>query len=606
MKKAVADGVDPDSGPTGAMDRYSYWFDKAYPHAAERQKYLQNLIQGQPISAATLRLAHILQSGQLANIVVTPNFDDMITRGLSLFGKEYVVCDHPQTVPRIDPERSDAVQIVHVHGTYWFYDCCNLREEIHDRSEFSSQTTITMGSLLDRLFANRSAIVVGYSGWESDVIMSALRRRLQGQNLAYRLYWFCYRAADIEQLPTWLQNHRDIRFVSSNEANDRRSNPATSSAVAVDAASASESTKSEAVLSARDVMDALVRGFSLDAPKLTSDPMAFYAAQLKESIFSEQAAGREDLYGIEGVISRIEHGRDLERNARQTREDALERVRDALRRSVYHEVVSAAHEVDAGHLSAAQYEELFKALEQALQSEGFIQSAGKAYAEGCDLAKSIAQKDRFRTPGAIHSRIAWALNRKASQLYKRGQWKEAIPIVDEVLERFGADTDPALQSPVASALHNKGVCFANTGRFLDAISVYEKVIADYPLDAPLTPKGTVAFAYHSRASALEKLGRLDEAEASIRTAAELLKTLADPEPVLVTSIAAVGTVITTKKAAKAKADAEARAKAETEAIMKAEAEARAKSELEAKAKADEERKSQAGAESVASVPVEQG
>ena len=58
--KAMADG-EPDLAPTGdAMKDYSHWFDCAYPHAAERQQYLQGLLRGQPISAANLRLAHIL------------------------------------------------------------------------------------------------------------------------------------------------------------------------------------------------------------------------------------------------------------------------------------------------------------------------------------------------------------------------------------------------------------------------------------------------------------------------------------------------------------------------------------------------------------------
>jgi hypothetical protein len=93
--KAIADG-EPDLAPTGdAMKDYSHWFDCAYPHAAERQRYLQDLLRGQPISAANLRLAHILESGRVADIVVTPNFDDLLARGLTLFGKECVVCDHP-------------------------------------------------------------------------------------------------------------------------------------------------------------------------------------------------------------------------------------------------------------------------------------------------------------------------------------------------------------------------------------------------------------------------------------------------------------------------------------------------------------------------------
>ncbi len=59
----------PGSNP---IDTYSHWFDKAYPHAQQRQKYLQDKMHGQQISPATFRLAHLLLNGSIGNLVVTP------------------------------------------------------------------------------------------------------------------------------------------------------------------------------------------------------------------------------------------------------------------------------------------------------------------------------------------------------------------------------------------------------------------------------------------------------------------------------------------------------------------------------------------------------
>ena len=172
---------------------------------------MRKLIEGKAISQANFRLAHVLLEKSITNLVITPNFDDFVSRALALFGKQHIVCDHPRTVERIDPEQDD-IQIVHVHGSYWFYDCCNLRGELEQRAESSSQTTQTMAFLLDNILSHRSPIVLGYGGWEGDVIMGALRRRLQSR-LPYNVYWFCYKRSHLEQLPQWLKISPDVHFV---------------------------------------------------------------------------------------------------------------------------------------------------------------------------------------------------------------------------------------------------------------------------------------------------------------------------------------------------------------------------------------------------------
>src|SRR3990167_9348702 len=116
------------------IDIYSHWFDQAYPQPSDRQEYLRGLIEGKPLSHANLYLAHLLLENTITNLVVTPNFDDFLSRALTLFGKPHIVCDHPGTVGRIRPDRDD-IQIIHVHGAYWFYDCCKLQGESKERSQ---------------------------------------------------------------------------------------------------------------------------------------------------------------------------------------------------------------------------------------------------------------------------------------------------------------------------------------------------------------------------------------------------------------------------------------------------------------------------------------
>ena len=94
-------------------------------------------MEGKAISRANFRLAHLLLEKTITNLVLTTNFDDFASRALTLFGQPHIVCDHPGTLERIDL-RAEDVQIIHIHGTYWFYDCCNLKAEISERASASS------------------------------------------------------------------------------------------------------------------------------------------------------------------------------------------------------------------------------------------------------------------------------------------------------------------------------------------------------------------------------------------------------------------------------------------------------------------------------------
>ena len=107
--KKTAAGLCRNTPPSGdnPIDTYSHWFNLAYPQPKQRQQYLRSMIEGKHISPANLRLAHLLGVQKVANLVVTPNFDDLLSKALSLFGIPHVVSDHPATVQRIDPEQLD-------------------------------------------------------------------------------------------------------------------------------------------------------------------------------------------------------------------------------------------------------------------------------------------------------------------------------------------------------------------------------------------------------------------------------------------------------------------------------------------------------------------
>ena len=64
-----------------------------------------------------------------------------------------------------------------------------------------------------RILSRRSPLVIGYGGWEGDVLMASLKRRLQSP-LPYNLYWFCHSRKDTEFLPEWLRSNLQVYIVA--------------------------------------------------------------------------------------------------------------------------------------------------------------------------------------------------------------------------------------------------------------------------------------------------------------------------------------------------------------------------------------------------------
>jgi len=307
-----------------AIDKYSYWFQQAYPQPIQRQNYLRKLIEKKAISAANFRLAHLMLENTITNIVITTNFDDFLSQALTLFGKQHIVCDHPNTVEHIDTEQKD-IQIIHVHGTHWFYDCCNLRDEIEGRSQPSGHTTSMMAALLDRILSRHSPLVIGYSGWEGDVIMTALRRRLQ-YPLPYNIYWFCYRRDDVDTLLDWLKYHQQVYFVgppakeSSHQTVDKLNEEGKSAknpkkeALPEDVKGFSGKKDDKSTLSAQKVFNMFIQKFNPKLPELTENPLGFYAKYLRETLLHDNPEkGEFDIYSIESVIDRIEQAEEKEK-----------------------------------------------------------------------------------------------------------------------------------------------------------------------------------------------------------------------------------------------------------------------------------------------------
>lgn len=239
---------------------YSYWFEQAYKNKIHRQQYLKRIINNSRISTSNLLLAQILNSRKIATTVITPNFDNHLLKSLNLLGN-YDVFTANNVMDNIALNKSSkTLQIMHVHGTYEFYDCCNLENEITKIA--SGQGIKSTAGTIEEFLKSQSPIIIGYSGWEDDVIMSKLKERLQYAAIPYKLLWFCFSAEDYEILPEWLKDSEDVVFVLP----ERKK------------AAEDEIDKKEedAVLPSEDVLSALITKFEFEAPNLFRNPIQYY------------------------------------------------------------------------------------------------------------------------------------------------------------------------------------------------------------------------------------------------------------------------------------------------------------------------------------------
>jgi tetratricopeptide (TPR) repeat protein len=485
------------------LDHYSYWFDHAYPQPLDRQRYLRSLIVGKPLPDACLRLAHLVASRRLTNLVVTPNFDDFLERSLAIFGETATISDHPDTVDRIDLASSD-LKIVHVHGSHQFYDCRNLRAELEDRARPSARTVRTMAAFLDRAASFSSPVVVGYSGWENDVIMSSLRRRLEGASLPYRLYWFLHRLSALEDLSRrapWLAEHPDVRFVSSQ----------TDLIAETDTAPTVTSPR-EPTLTAQVTFEELSRVFRLEEPAITRDPVGFFAKQLRATLLAESGStALEGLYSFAEVVKRVERAASLEARdfeSRGTSSDRahIETVRRLLRESKYSEAVGYVT-ASGDKLGTLGRKELFDLLFSAFD-EGRLNDADRlslseallAIGDGTQVIKTDAEWETKRRLLEL---------RRGEALFHLDLPAEAILVFDQLGRALTEDHSAEAHWILKYVLTRKSLALADLDRYAEAIALLDSVLATLTSDS--RERWLAVQSEFNRATYLRSLKRNEEA-----------------------------------------------------------------------------------------------
>lgn len=461
-------------------EEYSFWLEKAYPQPISRQRSFRELIENKNITPANFRLAHLLAYSNLGNIVVTPNFDDFLTRALNHFNVKHIICDHPESAFKVNSEIKD-IQIVHVHGTYLSYDCCNLTPEIIARNKGSELTTNTMASLLERVAESISPIVVGYSGWENDVIMTSLRKRLQSRRLPYKLYWFCYSGDQLNTLPKWLVDHNDVVFVVPENNNTVTSHD--------DSEDIHEHfnidphdklvIQNETTLSAQVVFDRLVNALDLPEPEITEDPITFFIKFLGGNRVDEKS---KDVFFLDHVIERLKNLQKLEKEDEGKDNQNLslfKNIRGFARRSQYDTAARLLQELNYENFSENTLIELMQVIMSIIFS--IDQDIDKDYQltlMAYDCLDDVIQKLKDKNPEKImglNEVLILAYDLKA-ELYKdMNDEQNFLLTIDKIIELSSDEMDSKLQVYLVRATFNKAISFITT-ETKQAITMLEGLI----------------------------------------------------------------------------------------------------------------------------------
>jgi tetratricopeptide (TPR) repeat protein len=264
--------------------------------------------------------------------------------------------------------------------------------------------------------------------------------------------------------------------------------------------------RDDPALRATAVFDELIQRFSLEVPQLTKDPLGFFADQLRTSLLGDQADEPEnDVYAIRSVIERL--GRLKEQAIELSKlELKFESFRNAVRQSDHRQAIRLANWIPLRHLAVEELRELTSALaDEASALSDNSEDELKRY------DRIVAAVERLEQLGqndpTMRHRAARALFYKGFTLGILKRSEEEIGVYDEVVRRFGEDTQPGVRELVAKALVSKGFALAASNRSEDAIGAYDEVVRRFGEDTQPGVRQEVTIALFNKGNRLRALKR---------------------------------------------------------------------------------------------------
>ncbi len=189
---------------------YSTYVEETYPLESDRTQYFENLCQNKEPGIG-YKILCLLSKAEIVKSVWTTNFDGLTLKAAYSVGITPIEInlDNSERIFRV--QKKGELLCVALHGDYKYSKLKNTEKELDNQDE-SFKTT------LNRYFADKNLIVIGYSGRDKS-LMSALLEAFSSPGKG-RLYWcgYNYECDDsVENLIKGIRaNGREAYYIPTN------------------------------------------------------------------------------------------------------------------------------------------------------------------------------------------------------------------------------------------------------------------------------------------------------------------------------------------------------------------------------------------------------
>lgn len=482
------------------MTKYFDYFYEAYQNSYEQQKFFEELVKDKEISNSNIMLANIIRSIQIAPIVVTPNFDDFLSRAFDLFPSSYIRIDHPDSIYQIIPDRKK-IQIIHVHGSYKFFDICNTKGKVLKRGKKIAQQ-------LANIFLNMIIIVIGYSGRGNDGIMQGIKKIFKS-NYRFNIYWFCYKESDVDNLPGWLKNEEAVfcvvpdrkfkfdpesgeyPFIPQDKDNDKYANN----------------------LSAEKVFEGLIETFNVEYPLCFTQPLEHYEKIIERSLPLKNKESNISPYVK--IINEVEKGKEFVNESNQRINCKIDKLMNLMKSSQYQKALEEIEKLIDIKLNKEQIEKLFECFsslsvpftflvdndsDESIErifdrllrnnelyfSRDFNKSnamfmKGKVLGEFTLLEKEILVylniiKEYIDSSDMdVQKLLVDILQNLRSSIHKLNSPEDKLRLYQNIMEYYKSSRNPEFQLQIAHSLYDRGLLLKELNNLDDAINSFDRV-----------------------------------------------------------------------------------------------------------------------------------
>lgn len=145
--------------------QYGFWMDRFSQDPRERQRFIEQIIDGRPPTGAYIFLSYLIERGVFTNLLTT-NFDDLINEALMYYTNVRCRFYADDELSQFISIHSSKPNIIKLHGDYRF---ANIKNTVVETDQLSRNLKMKFEELLGQL----GLIIVGYNGADHS-IMSVL------------------------------------------------------------------------------------------------------------------------------------------------------------------------------------------------------------------------------------------------------------------------------------------------------------------------------------------------------------------------------------------------------------------------------------------------